>query len=172
MKKLAELKKEDRHIIEDPNDIIRFLQGGFAEFSLYSCKTKTELKFYVETVEKHRNALYVRVDIPTESGGLRRAYIGSIGHVGIVTTLYKTKKASTDDSEFGAFSWFMRALLEKNERRLAQVKLLHHCRCSRCGRPLITKKSVTTGMGPNCTWALQQEIERAKQLAINPNYKF
>ena len=146
MKQLKELSKEDRHIITDPKDMLMFLQGGIAECSIYSCKTENEFKYYIKKVKEHNNALYVY------SNG---KYLGSIGRVGNITPLYKTRKSAPIGIEFEAFSWFIKTMLTNSEK-LSQMKFIHHGKCCVCGAKLITKKSVLAGIGPICRKTIGQ----------------
>ena len=147
MKSFKDLKVKDRKIIENPADILNFIGGGKAEFSLYSKKTGVQLSFRTKVVKKHNNNIYIYTDTHC---------VGGIGKINNIKPLYCVKTSILYSIEYKAIKWFIEAIINQNKNRLDQVHVLHHNRCSRCGRKLVTEGSVKTGIGPICSLYIEE----------------
>jgi len=149
-KLVKELKKVDRAVIDNREDILTFIQAGKAHFSLLSIKTNSELEFKISEFNELLFVHYRRIDKYETYQRRTRKYVGCIGRKGALVPLYKTKKSEASDDIWNGFSWFMRALLSNNMHQLEKVRFMHYGRCARCGKKLVTEQSVKSGMGPVC----------------------
>jgi len=143
--------------ITSPDDIITFITGGKARFTLVSPKNGERFSF--TTVDKSRDGSTTRVwfvyfrdnvrDLETHllTGELFNEYIGALrcDPSGVYTVKQKEGVASRRAQR--VFMWLCDRI---NERDFTACEFWHEGACCVCARPLTDEQSVLRGIGPVC----------------------
>lgn len=129
-------------------EIIAFLFGGKARFTLQSKKTGKSLAF--KAWRQNRNAKYF-VNISTGTAG---GWLGTLKRNTWGNVVYWTPRKDTILQEhMTAFGWFV------NHMEDAQVEFMHCGACAVCGRRLTDADSIKRGIGPTCYAAMMETEE-------------
>lgn len=132
---------------EITEDILAFIFGGKAEFTILqeSINGKKEVSVrYRVSLSKDGNVYFVSTQ-PLDSVDL--SYHGYL----YKGRYYKGKKFDFNPGDYNtpaihALLW----VLSKGDNLPSVVHVLHHGKCSRCGRKLKDLESLQCGMGPEC----------------------
>tara|TARA_Y100000310_G_scaffold221651_1_gene223263 strand:+ start:97 stop:558 length:462 start_codon:yes stop_codon:yes gene_type:complete len=145
--------------ITEIEDIISFLLGGKAIFTLKSVRTGRHFTYKVSRA-KSRNEGAANEPLrwfvnlltgPDNTGDY--TYIGLLeqGDRGCFRfRLTRASKLAQDAAPVAGFAWLMQQLVNENAAALEQVEFWHEGRCCRCGRRLTDPTSIETGIGPVC----------------------
>lgn len=125
-------------------DIKEFILGGKAEFSIINSNSNKGYKYHVNDNKEH-NIWFVAVQVGASfqyAGFIRKdkstgSYVYQKGNKGTME--------ATDDPIKGLI-W----VLAHAENMNPIIKVIHHGRCSVCGRPLTDEVSIVRGIGPVC----------------------
>ena len=122
---------------EVTSDIRGFILGGRAEFTVVQEKFKYE--YQVKANDNH-TCWFVSVKVGTDwiyQGYLKKDY-----------TFYRGKKGSesTLTNQIKGLQW----ILVHGDNLPSVVHIIHHGKCSVCGRKLTDVESLSWGIGPSC----------------------
>lgn len=132
---------------EITEDILAFIFGGKAEFTILqeSINGKKEVSVrYRVSLSKDKNVYFVSTQ---PIGSVDLSYHGYL----YKGKYYKGKKFDFNPGDYNtpaihALLW----VLSKGDNLPYVVHVLHHGKCSRCGRKLKDLESLQCGMGPEC----------------------
>lgn len=129
-------------------DVYNFVTGGKAFFTIVSDVTKKHFTYKVVKIEGTEDKFYVSVMRGTDNEnsysyiGLLNISNGSFSHT-------RNSKVSKDDIRFKAFDYFNNGL--RNKKIANNLSFSHAGKCCKCGRKLTNPKSISTGIGPECS---------------------
>lgn len=139
---------------EVSSGILNFILGGKSEFSILQDSTSRldsiDIRYRVIVSDKNKNLYFVY----TECNNSRiMKYHGYLAYSNSGINFYRGK-AKTSDGEFNekavkGLQWVLSMLFSGRELP-SVVHVLHHGRCSRCGRKLKDSESLMCGLGPEC----------------------
>ena len=132
------------HVIKGRQNIIDFLFGKKAKFTLKSMKTGVGIPFVSKNMIKYI-AVYTQVK-HIYLGALTKKYVG-----GEMQLSFKACEQYSCDAMW-AFEWFARHFHEYD-----RIQIWHQGVCSHCGRVLTDPKSIERGIGPKCYEILRVE---------------
>lgn len=156
------------------DELIAFLFGGKAIFTLFNEETATRFTYLVELKAytfKGRNGQPVEgscywVSLLTGPQNTRDyTYLGSLKNATERTfgLSPKSKVGQADLASVQAVSWLLGRIQGFEQGRRADVtsgglKFYHTGRCARCSKTLTTPASLTVGFGPECYGYTQKGI--------------
>ena len=127
--------------------ILTFLRGGHAHFTLESLKTGKHYSF--QAIKSDTNKL-LWISVLTD--GDKYVYLGTVFYapVGMTPSLKYTvtKKSTLNPKLHTILAWFF-DLLNKDKTNNKLI-FRHSGKCSRCQRKLTTPESIDSGIGPVC----------------------
>lgn len=132
--------------------IQEFILGGISEFTIlqeaFGGKRAVEAKYKVKKSYNNSNMYFVYTQETSRGDMMYHGYIIK-NTQGFKYFRAKTLKFASEyynESAMTALSW----VLAHAGRLPAVVHVLHHGRCSRCGRKLTDSESLRYGLGPEC----------------------
>jgi len=129
-------------------EIIAFLFGGKARFTLQSKKTGKSLTFRA-TRHPHDDKNAARVWTGTAGGWLGTIKKNMWGNV----LYWYPRKETILQEHIIAFGWFVNHMENK------QIEFMHCGACAVCGRRLTDADSIKRGIGPTCYAAMMATEE-------------
>ena len=135
--------------MERGDDVIRFLTGGNATFTLKSGKTGKRFTYKVVAPqdERRKDEWFVKLLTGPDNTSNYQGY-------GLLMRnekgLWFRKRGGYDPLPARAMHWLTWVLRTRSGRALAKVEVWHEGRCSRCNRPLTDPGSIRDGIGPVC----------------------
>ena len=143
------------NVLQNPPDVLDFMFGGQAEFTLHS---KVTGKHYTYRVIHNRQDKDHPLKFVFFLGGSDNdndwVYAGSLRrfdkspHI-TVSFLLTNKSPPKNMPGIKAFGWMVH-MLNKHTVAADQMEIMHSGVCSACGRKLTTPESIRTGLGPVC----------------------
>jgi hypothetical protein len=136
----------ERHLLK-PKNVIRFVFGGVAIFTIVSMKTGKHFTFKV--IKSKPKYITTRYFIQVLKDGNKFHRMARIDLDYNIKYIRDTQSLFLGSDEFKAFEWFL-AKLNDPRRLLKYLKIYHEGSCARCGRRLTLPKSIRLGFGPVC----------------------
>jgi len=137
-------------LVDNREDILRFITGKKAWFTLVSEETGNSLSFRFTPSKKHYGTVFVSVSI-----GGNYCVIGGIGSNGVfrckpiwVSWRYGSTPVPNTELYYKSLVWFWNAI--HSNVGLERVRFYHVGRCSVCGHKLTSVGSIKIGIGPGC----------------------
>lgn len=124
-------------------DIKKFIFGGMSEFTIINLKSNKFMRYKVVVARNNPHVFFVSC----ERNG-KYVYAGNFKVYKDKLEYDKGLKGTLDSSsvEIKSVFWVI-----ANEKKLGEViEVLHHGKCSVCGRPLKDAESIMRGIGPIC----------------------
>lgn len=114
-----------------------FILGGKSEFTI---SQKDNIKYKYEVVSNKEGNLWFVYMNKKYQGYIRNTYSGYSFFVG------NKGNKSYDTNAINGLLW----VLNRGDNIPEEVQVLHHGKCSVCGRPLSDAESLAWGVGPTC----------------------
>ncbi len=137
--------------ITDPADMLAFVYGGRAVFTLVSQKTN---KRYTYRGTKGRatqfsaSPPYFFNVLTGPDNTSHYEYIGFSRADWHTTGLRPGNKGNANHPAYAALNWFLGQV--KKDRQPPQMEFWHVGKCARCARQLTDPVSIARGLGPEC----------------------
>lgn len=124
------------------SNVMEFILGGKAEFTILNRRSGTGVKYKViRKKDKKLWFIYVYEDGWEYAGFFRKAPNNDLEY-----KRGERGKCNIQDPYIKALYWVM-----LNPYKLGQdIELIHHGKCSVCGRKLTDEESINRGIGPTC----------------------
>ena len=147
------------HRMTTVGEILSFMLAGNATLTLKSVATGKHYTYKVKRAKPWSSdganpPLRWWVDIL--SGPDNTADYSPLGmlkqaHQGVLS-FGKTSRSCLADTAppMAGFAWFIRAVVNEDAEKLAQVEFWHEGRCGKCNRKLTDPTSIRLGIGPVC----------------------
>jgi len=131
-------------------DILAFVLGGNAVFTLVSRKTNNRYTYRVRAAtRKNANDFYFVDRLVGDDNTSDYAYFGVLYRSVSGSWVFRNKKLTDDSPIARALEWLF-AGLDLGADLPGAVEFWTSGHCSRCGRLLTVPESIELGMGPVC----------------------
>jgi hypothetical protein len=132
--------------LESANDVLRFIFGGNATFTLRSAKTGARFTYKIR-----QPGIGKPFFASVLSGQNNETDFDYVGFIPAATrdVLVAGNKGKPDAPSFKALAWTVYQLATK-ARIPEHLEVFHEGRCCACGRKLTTPESILSGIGPEC----------------------
>lgn len=145
----------ERHRLEDPEQIKKFVLGGNAIFTLVS--KASGMRYTYKVRKKEEDDFWFVMLLNGQNNEEDFAYLGHMFlKEGALCIMHgKKSKIWSSAGSVVAWMWWSQLLAAPKDQRIItnrmnNVEFWHEGKCGRCGRKLTVPSSIESGFGPEC----------------------